>query len=88
MQFLILLVTVGLRFPITAAIAGVVYTAGRVAYFLVRLSAPLCCISIFSTELCSKLHCCQSTMGVYCSTALRHTRGGACKCSHILGPCL
>ncbi|KAK9846254.1 hypothetical protein WJX81_000105 [Elliptochloris bilobata] len=33
-QFLILLITAGLRFPVTAAIAGVVYIAGRITYFM------------------------------------------------------
>lgn len=37
MQFLVLLLTAGLRFPVTAAVAGAIYLAGRVAYFAVRL---------------------------------------------------
>ena len=57
-QFLILLVTAGLRFPITAAIAGAVYTAGRVVYFLVRLFAPLLCVVMLLW-----------TRGVRCTTA-------------------
>jgi len=32
-QFLVLLLTAGLRFPVTAAVAGAIYLAGRVAYF-------------------------------------------------------
>jgi hypothetical protein len=33
---LVLLLTAGLRFPKTAALAGAVYVAGRIAYFAVR----------------------------------------------------